>query len=51
MVDRVKHKVVIVTGSTMGIGRAVAELLLEEGASVVLNSHQDDGHADRKSVV
>lgn len=45
MVDRVKHKVVIVTGSTMGIGRAVAELLLEEGASVVLNSHQDDGHA------
>lgn len=45
MVDRVQHKVVIVTGSTMGIGRAVAELLLEEGASVVLNSHQDDAHA------
>jgi NAD(P)-dependent dehydrogenase (short-subunit alcohol dehydrogenase family) len=45
MVDRVKDKVVIVTGSTMGIGRAVAALLLEEGASVVLNSHQDDVHA------
>jgi NAD(P)-dependent dehydrogenase (short-subunit alcohol dehydrogenase family) len=40
-----QHKVVIVTGSTMGIGRAVAELLLEEGACVVLNSHQDDAHA------
>lgn len=45
MADRVKDKVVIVTGSTMGIGRAVAALLLEEGAQVVLNSHQDDGHA------
>ena len=45
MADRVKDKVVIVTGSTMGIGRAVAALLLEEGASVVLNSHQDDAHA------
>lgn len=45
MADRVKDKVVIVTGSTMGIGRAVAALLLEEGAQVVLNSHQDDAHA------
>jgi len=45
MSDRVKDKVVIVTGSTMGIGRAVAALLLEEGAQVVLNSHQDDAHA------
>lgn len=45
MADRMQHKVVIVTGSTMGIGRAVAELLLEEGACVVLNSHQDDAHA------
>lgn len=45
MADRVKDKVMIVTGSTMGIGRAVAALLLEEGAQVVLNSHQDDPHA------
>jgi len=45
MADRVKDKVVIVTGSTMGIGRAVAVLLLEEGAQVVLNSHQDDAYA------
>ena len=45
MADRVKDKVVIVTGSTMGIGRAVAALLLEEGAQVVLNSHLDDAHA------
>jgi NAD(P)-dependent dehydrogenase (short-subunit alcohol dehydrogenase family) len=35
----------IVTGSTTGIGRAVAALLLEEGARVVLNSHQDDAAA------
>lgn len=45
MVDRVKSKVVVVTGSTMGIGKAVAKLFLAEGAAVVLNSHQDDGHA------
>lgn len=45
MVGRIEGKVVLVTGSTMGIGRAVARLFLAEGASVVVNSHQDDGHA------
>lgn len=45
MAGRVQDKVMIVTGSTTGIGRAVAALLLEEGARVVLNSHQDDAAA------
>ncbi|MHA4867241.1 SDR family oxidoreductase [Duganella sp. PWIR1] len=45
MVDRMKNKVVIVTGSTQGIGKAVAKLFLAEGAAVVLNSHQDDEYA------
>lgn len=45
MVDRLKDKVVIVTGSTQGIGRAIARLFLAEGASVVLNSRSDDAHA------
>lgn len=45
MADRLKEKVVIVTGSTQGIGRAIARLFVAEGASVVLNSHRDDEHA------
>ncbi len=45
MVGRLKDKVVLVTGSTQGIGRAIARLFLAEGASVVLNSHSDDEHA------
>lgn len=45
MVDRLKDKVVLVTGSTLGIGKAVATLFQAEGATVVLNSHRDDADA------
>ncbi|MCB1694556.1 MAG: SDR family NAD(P)-dependent oxidoreductase, partial [Pseudomonadales bacterium] len=34
--DRVKDKVVIVTGGASGLGEADARLLAEEGAQVVL---------------
>ena len=36
----------LVTGSSLGIGRAIAEALLAEGASVIINS-RDQGRVDR----
>jgi NAD(P)-dependent dehydrogenase (short-subunit alcohol dehydrogenase family) len=45
MAGRLENKVVIVTGSTQGIGRAIARLFLAEGAQVVLNSVHADEHA------
>ena len=38
MAGRLANKVVIVTGSTQGIGKAIARLFVGEGARVVLNS-------------
>jgi NAD(P)-dependent dehydrogenase (short-subunit alcohol dehydrogenase family) len=45
MTGRLENKVAIVTGSTQGIGRAIACLFVAEGAQVVLNSAHDDEHA------
>lgn len=42
---RLKDKVAIVTGSTLGIGAATARLFVREGAKVILNSHVDDAAA------
>jgi NAD(P)-dependent dehydrogenase (short-subunit alcohol dehydrogenase family) len=45
MPNRLQNKVAIVTGSTLGIGAAIARLFVAEGARVVLNSHRDDDAA------
>jgi NAD(P)-dependent dehydrogenase (short-subunit alcohol dehydrogenase family) len=37
---QLKDKVVLVTGSTSNIGYATAKLFLQEGATVIINSHQ-----------
>jgi NAD(P)-dependent dehydrogenase (short-subunit alcohol dehydrogenase family) len=45
--QRLAGKVTLVTGSTLGIGAAIARLFAREGARVVLNSHVDDVAARR----
>ncbi len=40
--DRVKDKVVVVTGGALGIGRAACELLAQEGAKVAVTDIVDD---------
>lgn len=42
MAHRLQDKVAIVTGSTLGIGKAIARLFVAEGAYVVINSNRDD---------
>ena len=44
--DRVKGKVALVTGGASGIGRASAQLLAKEGATVVVTDVQDDQGRD-----
>jgi NAD(P)-dependent dehydrogenase (short-subunit alcohol dehydrogenase family) len=39
---RLQNEVVIVTGSTTGIGKAIATLCVEEGAKVVLHGLEED---------
>jgi len=39
---RLKDKVIIVTGSTTGIGKAIAKACIEEGANVLIHGLEDD---------
>ncbi|MBI3731143.1 MAG: SDR family oxidoreductase [Burkholderiales bacterium] len=49
MPGRLHGKVAIITGSTLGIGAAIARLFVQQGACVVLNSHNHDAAAERIS--
>ncbi|WP_143786746.1 SDR family NAD(P)-dependent oxidoreductase, partial [Oenococcus oeni] len=40
MVDRLKGKVAIVTGGTLGIGLSIVDLYLKEGAKVVFTGRR-----------
>jgi NAD(P)-dependent dehydrogenase (short-subunit alcohol dehydrogenase family) len=45
-IDSIRDKVAVVTGSTKGIGLAVAEALLDQGAKVVLSARSDKDVAE-----
>lgn len=51
MTDRLKGKVAIVTGGTLGIGLGVAQRFVDEGAKVVITGrHADVGEKAAKSI-
>ena len=50
---QLRNKTALVTGSTAGIGFAIASLLAQEGAAVLMNGRSqrrvDEGRSDRVS--
>lgn len=42
MTDRLKNKVAIITGGTLGIGYAIAEMFVKEGAKVAITGRNED---------
>jgi NAD(P)-dependent dehydrogenase (short-subunit alcohol dehydrogenase family) len=50
-VGRLKGKVIVVTGGALGIGRACAELLADEGGSVIIaDIREDEGEAVAEAI-
>ena len=39
---RLQNKVIIVTGSTTGIGKAIAKTCAEEGANLIIHGLEED---------
>jgi len=48
---KLKDKVAIITGASVGIGQAAAELFVKEGAKVVVNSQSNRAEAVAKQIV
>jgi NAD(P)-dependent dehydrogenase (short-subunit alcohol dehydrogenase family) len=48
---KIKDRLALVTGSTMGIGRAVAEVLAAEGARVIVNGRNENRVKDTVSAL
>ena len=48
---RLKDKVALITGASVGIGRLTAEIFANEGARVVVNSQSDRGASVTQQIV